>query len=225
MLRRRSLQSEIIDYIRKYIEENKLEAGDKLPSQAVLQKQMGVSRVALREAIKTLEAKEVLEVLNGKGIYVRELKKSIISAQIEFKKEKESLLELIEVRRIFEREIIKLLIENAKDEEIEEIGKVLKILMQKYYRGVKQNQEDKLFHQMIHKFSHNKVIYQLMLSIDEMMDHLWQSPLQLESPFTDTIPLHEELYNALKDRNVRKARAINNKILDAICHEVKEAKL
>lgn len=225
MLRKKTLQSEIIDFIGRYIDKNKLETGDKLPSQADLQKSLGVSRVTLREAIKTLEAKDVLEVLNGRGVYVKKVQRSIISAQIEFKKEKESLLELVEVRRVLEKEIIKLLINNAKDEEIEEIGTIVKVLMQKYYRGVKQTKEDRLFHQSIHKLCHNKAMYELMQSINQMMDGLWMSPLQLKEPFTSTIPLHEKLYEALKKRDLKEARAINNKLLDSICLEIKAAKL
>ena len=71
-IQRVPLQYEIISYIENYIEENNLKAGDRLPSQAELLEMMGVSRTALREAIKTLEAKNVLEVKNGKGVYVKD---------------------------------------------------------------------------------------------------------------------------------------------------------
>ena len=69
-IKRISLQSEIIKYIQKYIEENELRQGDKLPSQGQFIEMMQVSRTALREAFKTLEAENIVEVKNGKGIYV-----------------------------------------------------------------------------------------------------------------------------------------------------------
>ena len=69
-IQRTSLQSEIIRYIQNYIQENGLKPGDRLPSQEKLIEMMGVSRTSLREAMKTLEARNVLEAKNGKGIYV-----------------------------------------------------------------------------------------------------------------------------------------------------------
>ena len=68
--KRSPLQSEIIRFIQNYISENGLTQGDKLPSQEQLIAMMGVSRTSLREAVKTLEAKGILTVLNGKGIYI-----------------------------------------------------------------------------------------------------------------------------------------------------------
>ena len=65
-----TLQSEIIRFIQNYIAQQGLKQGDKLPSQEQLIKMMGVSRTSLREAVKTLEAKGILQVLNGKGIYI-----------------------------------------------------------------------------------------------------------------------------------------------------------
>ena len=69
-IKRVSLQSEIIKYIQSYIEENDLKEGDRLPSQGQFIEMMQVSRTALREAVKTLEAEGIVEVKNGKGIFV-----------------------------------------------------------------------------------------------------------------------------------------------------------
>ena len=69
-IQRTSLKSEIIRYIQNYIQENNLKPGDRLTSQEKLIEMMGVSRTSLREAMKTLEARNVLEAKNGKGIYV-----------------------------------------------------------------------------------------------------------------------------------------------------------
>ena len=57
-IKRTSLQSEIIRFILDYIREHDLNPGDKLPSQENLLAMMGVSRTSLREAMKTLEARD-----------------------------------------------------------------------------------------------------------------------------------------------------------------------
>lgn len=58
VISRTPLQIEIIQYIKDYIKKNNLHSGDCLPSQAKLCEMMRVSRPALREAVKTLEARK-----------------------------------------------------------------------------------------------------------------------------------------------------------------------
>lgn len=223
VIKRVPLQSEIIEYIKQYIEKNNLRNGDKLPSQVELIKILGVSRSSIREAIKTLEAKNVLEVVNGRGVFVKDGSLNAISAEIEFGREKESLLELLEVRRVLEKEIIHLVIQNATEEELDEIEKILKVIMDKYHRGERQNIEDKQFHIAIHNSCHNRIMKQLINSIDELLNKLWEFPLGMKDPFTDTMPLHEELFKNIRERNVKKAQAINDKIIGMIYKDVKSA--
>ncbi|GAA4652987.1 FadR/GntR family transcriptional regulator [Anaerocolumna aminovalerica] len=223
-INRTPLQSEIIKYIQEYIHDENLKAGDKLPSQSELMEMMGVSRTSLREAIKTLEAKEVLEVKNGKGIYVKHNDENVLMSQLNFLEEKESLLEVMEARRILEKEIIKLVVKNITDKELESLGEVVKVLMDKYHRGEKQNVEDKKFHYMIYESSHNRVMHRLILSISRSMDKLWDFPLNMKDPFTDTIPLHEELYKAICERDVKRALEINEHILGMMYQTIQKQK-
>jgi len=121
-IQRTSLQLEIIRYIQNYIEENELKAGDRLPSQEQLLEMMGVSRTSLREAMKTLEARNVLEVRNGKGVYVGSQKESAFLSLMDFTREKGKLLDALEVRKILEREILRMVIHTVNEEELKELG-------------------------------------------------------------------------------------------------------
>lgn len=220
-IKRIPLQFEIINYIQNYIKENNMKPGDKLPSQAELIEMMGVSRSALRESMKTLEAKDIIEMKNGKGAYVKENFVSALAAQLNFTKEKEMLVQMIEVRKVLEREILKLVIHNADDKELEELGKVVKILIDKYSKGEVQTKEDHKFHYMIYEISHHKIFQQLIQVLSDSMNKLWEFPLNMENPFTNTIPLHEELYKALRERNLKKAREVNDKILNDMIKDIK----
>ena len=68
---------------------------------------------------------------------------------IDFTQEKERLLEALEVRKILEREILRMLIHTITDEELKELGEIKDILMSKYRRGLQQTAEDKKFHYTI----------------------------------------------------------------------------
>lgn len=223
-IRRTSLQSEIIRYIQNYIQENDLKPGDRLPSQEGLIEMMGVSRTSLREAIKTLEERNVLKVRNGKGIYVGSQEVNTLLNLIDFAKEKELLLDTLEVRKVLEREILRMVIHSSSPKDIEELGEITQMLMDKFHRGERQTDEDKKFHYTIYRLSHNQVMYQLVLSISCVMDKFWEFPLKMEDPFLESIPLHEELYHAILEKNVKRAQAINEKLLDIVYRDIKNKK-
>lgn len=54
------------------VAEGTLRPGDKLPNEVELSQQLGVSRATLREAIRELAARGVLEVRRGRGTFVSE---------------------------------------------------------------------------------------------------------------------------------------------------------
>lgn len=214
------LQSEIIRFIQNYITENNLKEGDKLPSQERLIGMIGVSRTSLREAVKTLEARGVVTVLNGKGIYIAGNPSDALQFTLDMTEQKESLLELVEIRRALEREILRLAVQKVTDQELAELGVLKDILLAKYYRGEEQSTEDWQFHQMIYSFAHNKTMTHLISTILEGFEIFWKHPLDMKDPFTETIPLHGELYNALCQRNVKLAQTINDEILDRVYTDI-----
>lgn len=221
-IQRMSLQYEIISYIKNYIQEHNLKAGERLPSQAEMLEMMGVSRTALREAIKTLEAKDVLEVKNGKGVYVKENFREALYNHVNIAKEQESLVQMLQIRLVLEKEMLKLVVQNSTQEELEELGGIVKVLMEKYHRGERQNKEDEEFHRKLYQMCHWDVLEQLLAFLANQMNLLWNFPLDMESPFTVTIPLHEELYRALCNRDVKKAIEIDKMILKMEIEEIKE---
>ena len=96
--------------------------------------------------------------------------------------------------------------------------------MEKFRKGQQQTAEDKQFHYTIYRLAHNQVMSQLILSISNVMDQFWEFPLAMEAPFRESLPLHEELYQAICEKNVKKAQAINEKLLDAVYRDIRDQK-
>ena len=61
---------ELREKLEQYISENNLKAGDKIPSETTLSKQLNVSRPTLRECLKVLQKEGVLVTINGSGTYL-----------------------------------------------------------------------------------------------------------------------------------------------------------
>ena len=60
-----------------------------------------------------------------------------------------------------------------------------------------------------------------VISVSGVMDKFWEFPLNMEDPFLESLPLHEELYNAICEKNVKKAQTINEKLLDAVYRDIR----
>lgn len=73
-IHKNKLSDEVMQAIERMIVENNLKPGDKLPSQAELSKELQVGTRSIREAIKSLESRGLVEIHQGKGIFVKENK-------------------------------------------------------------------------------------------------------------------------------------------------------
>jgi len=71
MVRRKMLSEEVADMIASLVN-TKYFPGDKIPNESELAKEFGVSRTTIREAIKLLCSKNVLQIHRGKGTFVCE---------------------------------------------------------------------------------------------------------------------------------------------------------
>lgn len=87
----RPLYLQVIDKIKSDIEAGTYEAGERLPSEFVLSKQLGISRATLREALRILEDENVIIRRHGVGTFI--CSKPLFSSGIE---ELFSITEMIE---------------------------------------------------------------------------------------------------------------------------------
>jgi DNA-binding FadR family transcriptional regulator len=72
-IRRRGLQAEIQQVVKRYIIDHRFRPGDPLPGEGELARQLGISRPSLREAMKVLQTIGAIETRHGSGTYVGDL--------------------------------------------------------------------------------------------------------------------------------------------------------
>lgn len=67
---RKLLVDRVVEQITQLVIEQDLEAGDKLPNEYELAERLNVGRGTVREAVKQLVARNILEIRRGKGTFV-----------------------------------------------------------------------------------------------------------------------------------------------------------
>src|SRR5919108_5492967 len=101
-----SVTQEAIDRIREHIATGAWGPGTKLPREADLAAELGLSRSSLREAVRALALVRVLEVRQGDGTYVSSLEPDLLLGDpTRFAApllRGDTILELFEVRRLLE---------------------------------------------------------------------------------------------------------------------------
>lgn len=123
-----SVADRTIQKIRGLIASGQLGPGERLPAEHELAARLNVSRNSLREAIRALCEARVLEVRRGDGTFVSNLKPETLLGGLGFVLDlmrDSTMLEIFEVRRLFEPQATGLAALRATDQDLAEIGEVL----------------------------------------------------------------------------------------------------
>jgi GntR family transcriptional repressor for pyruvate dehydrogenase complex len=102
------LYEQIVQQIEESILSGALKPGDQLPAERELALHFGVSRTAVREAVKCLCEKGLLEAFSGRGTFVRNSTSQAIRQSLDLMArigQPEGLTHLVELRQILEPEI------------------------------------------------------------------------------------------------------------------------
>src|SRR4030042_4194202 len=122
-----TLSQKIERKVEEAIREEKLLPGTRLPSEKDLCSQFAVSRTALREALRRLSARGLIDIKKGSGIYITELKieDAINSLHLfyDLRLNSDLILQIIEVRRLFEPKIASLAARNRTENDIKILQK------------------------------------------------------------------------------------------------------
>ena len=123
-----ALTDEAIDKIKQMILSGRVRPGEKLPREADLAAELGLSRSSLREAVKALSLINVLDVRQGDGTYATSLAPSLLLEALSFIVDFHSddkVLEFLEVRRILEPAATGMAAVRMPDEDKAELAKIL----------------------------------------------------------------------------------------------------
>lgn len=158
------LGPQIEDELMKYILQKPVEVGEKIPNEFELAEMFQVGRSTVREAVKGLVSRGILEVRRGAGTYVI----NTVSVENdplglgELEDKYMMSLELFEIRLIIEPEIAALASQHATKADREKLLELCDETEQLYTSGLNHIQKDIEFHNHIAVCSKNRVIERLM---------------------------------------------------------------
>lgn len=185
------------DQLMLFLLQDEFEIGSKLPNEYVLAQKFGVGRSTIREAIKSLASKGILEVRRGSGTYLKS-KAVNVSDPLSLSKIKDKYqmaMDLFDVRILLEPEIAVLACRYATEEEKQKIKTLCDEVETLYLSGQNHIQKDMEFHAAIAACSRNHVIDSLIPIIFTAVTTFGN--LTQRKLINETIDTHREITNAI----------------------------
>ncbi|HEX4442762.1 MAG TPA: FadR/GntR family transcriptional regulator [Galbitalea sp.] len=201
-----------IQKLREMIISGRYPSGARLPPEAELAAELGLSRNTAREAVRALSSARVLDVRRGDGTYVTSLRPELLLEGIAFAVEvmhEESGLELLEVRRILEPGATALAASKIDAEAITQLQNTLARMQDSSTDLEEFVRYDAEFHAQIAAASDNQTLASMLngVSSHAFRARVWQGIIDSEA-IARTIFEHHRILDAVTSGDVELARAV-----------------
>ncbi len=194
--------------ILEIIQQGDYKAGDKLPTEAQLVQQIGAGRNTVREALRILASRNIVEVRQGAGCFLSD-KQGVAQDPLGFSlvdDRRRLAQELLDVRILIEPEIAALAAQNATPEDIAALEELLAQLEQLVAHGDDFSENDAQFHAQVACCTHNQVVSRLMPIITDGVFAFKEEISTREYHYT--LKNHRELVRAIAANRAIEAKQI-----------------
>lgn len=202
--RRKTSGEAAVSAIKQYIVDNRLTPGDPLPTETTLQEILGVSRSSVREALRTLQSLDIVEIHHGRGMSVGSLsfdpmiEAILFRARLNADDDLSTLREVVDVRQSLDLANARELIEIYRGTEQPELRSYVASMREHVAKGESFSACDQAFHSHLLSATANRMLQQLGMAFWQI--HTVAVPL-LDLPqaqdIDDTVNAHGAIIDAL----------------------------
>ncbi len=162
------LYEQIVQQVEKSILKGQLKPGDQLPAERELAQRFGVSRTAVREAVKALREKGLVEAYSGRGTFVTYGTSHVPGKPLDLRiriSEEEGAMNLAELRQILEPEIAALAAARIEDQLLATMREAVAAMDRSLHDPDAYVEADLDFHLAITEAAGNPLVLSLLDSI------------------------------------------------------------
>lgn len=215
--REATLSHHVASELEQLIVSQGFQPGERLPSERELAERFGVSRTVVREAVRGVAAKGLLEVRAGSGTVVRKPSSDVVAASM-------SLLlsmsggatpeKVVEVRRILEVEIAGLAATRRTVEDLALLASILGRAAENIEDPETFVDTDVAFHSALALATHNELFGVLLGSIATVMVEVRMVGLRVPGTPGRALGFHRDVFGAVERRDVAAARLAMDRHMD-----------
>jgi len=215
VVERKRLYQEVVEQVTERVLNDHLQPGDKLPAERDLALQLGVSRTAVREAIRALEEKGLVEVRQGAGTFVRSPDSESVSESLALYLHTNvaRYLQLQDLREILETEIASRLAARADREDLEQLRSRIARMWQLLDSPGQFAREDAAFHMDFYRAAKNDVLLMIMQPVMDLLEEAMAASFEEPGSTESSLRLHEKLVDSIASGDAAGARRVVRQIL------------
>lgn len=214
-IQRRSLVDTVVDRLQTEIVSGSWPIGSRIPTEAELTEQLGVSRPSVREAVRSIVQLGLLETRQGDGTYV--VADDATEVALRRTLDVADASEVLTVRRALDLVAAR---EAALNRTEADLAALQEALVQRRAAITADDTQgfadhDVAFHLAVAAASHNRLLAGIYASFDGSLRHsVAHDVLRTSNADPNTEDLHEALYRAIERRDVDAATAAAVGVLD-----------
>lgn len=212
----RRLFEKIVDQIKDAILSGTLKPGDKLPSEHELARLFGVSRSAVREALRILELSGIVVIKKGNqgGCFIQEVNSSqqlIDYLSDNWKLGQINLVDLTEARYWLESIVIEIVGQKITQKDLEALRSLIEEAEHFYKEGKEREKIDKNFdfHLLLVRMTGNTILIDTLSAIIELLSYFLCKIKPSRQITLNTFKAHREIVDFLEAGRVEDAKAVN----------------
>jgi len=228
------IYEDIVRQVKTLIADGRLTSGDRLPPERELAERFRVSRTSVREALRSLQSRGLIEIRAGEGAFVRDIS---VEALIEplalvILPHREAVGELFEARRLLEPAIAALAARRATSEEIGEMERILAEQAREVESGRTGMAQDSALHAAIAAAAHNRAIVRIVSALVDLLGQSREESLLTRGRPQRSHQNHRRILAAIRRRDTDGAyramldhlTAVEKLVLDSSSKESRDRK-
>ena len=205
-IKRISVTDEVVTSLKEMILSGEFGIGQKLPSDSLLCKQLGVSRPTLREAVKVLSALGYVNIMIGKGPFVADISKKGLSGNTNLHKFQD-FQEFMQVRVALEPAAMELAVPKITNAKMNEIKKIEVAFMEAAQKKdtVKLLMLDEAFHAKIIQYSGNHLMAEINITLNDNIRQFRADSFSDNLLYRNAVQPHNEILKYMGQRDTKKS--------------------
>lgn len=215
----------VVDQLQNLIVSEKLQPGDKLLPERELAQRFGVSRTAVRDAIRVLSERGLVDVRPGAGTFVvQEISDTVAESMgLLFQIEKSSHEALHEVREILEVEMAGIAAERATESDVKRIEKAFEEMESNVNDPARFIEADLDFHLAVAEATHNKIFLILLNPIIDLLQKSRRMIVAVPEGPVRAMEHHRQLLDSIRCKAKAEARQAMGQHMQQIAEDIKTA--
>jgi len=204
------LYEQIVQQIEESILKGTLKAGDQLPAERELAQRFGVSRTAVREAVKALREKGLVEAYSGRGTFITNGTSQAIRQSLDWMirvGQPDGSANLAELRTILEPEIAALAATRGEEQHITAMREAFNVMDRSRQDPTAYIEADLDFHLALAEAAANPLILSLIDSIVGLLREQRMRIFYVEGGPERGQYHHKRILDAVEQHDGEKARS------------------